>query len=77
VSKLYIIKELKGVAKMRSKMCSHRLQNSTKTSSPKITGSGKCTILRANEALVAFVYDQIQAPKCVKVSFATPHYYNT
>ena len=61
---------------MRSKMCSHRLQNSTKTSSPKITGSGKCTILRANEALVAFVYDQIQAPKCVKVSFAAPHYYN-
>ena len=41
VSKLYTIKELKGVAKMRSKMCSQRLQNSTKTSSPKITAAGK------------------------------------
>jgi len=57
-------------------MCSQRLQN-TKTSSQKITTAGKCTIPRANEALVAFVYDQIQAPKCVKVSFAAPHYYNT
>ena len=73
VSKLYTIKELKGVAKMRSKMCSQRLQNSTKTNSPK---AGKCTILRAKEALVAFVYDHIQAPKCVKVSFAAPHYYS-
>ena len=35
VSNLYTIKELKGVAKMRSKMCSQRLQNSTKTSSPR------------------------------------------
>jgi len=76
VSKLYTIKELKGVAKMRSKMCSQRLQNSTKTSSPKITAAGKWTIPIAKEALGAFVYDQIQAPKCGKVSFAAPHYYN-
>ena len=77
VSKLYTIKELKGVAKMRSKVCSQRLQNNTKTSSPMITAVGKCIIPRTNEALVAFLYDQIQARKCVKVSFAALHYQNT
>jgi len=57
------LKELKGVAKMRSKMCSQRLQNSTTTSFSKITGAGKCTIPRAKEALVAFVYDQCSSTK--------------
>ena len=57
-------------------MCSQRLQNSAKTSSPNITAAAKWTIPRAKEALGAFVYDQIQAPKCVKVCFAAPHYYN-
>jgi len=60
------LKELKGVAEMRSKMCSQRLQNSTKTSSPKITATGKCTIPRAKEALVAFVYDQCSSTKVCK-----------
>jgi len=74
VSNLYTIKELKGIAKMMSKMCSQRLQSSTKTSSPKITAAGKWIIPRAKKALEAFVYDQIQAPMCVKVPFVAPHY---
>ena len=68
------LNELKGVVEMRSKMCSQRLQNNTKTSFPKITTVGKCTILIANEALVAFVYDQCSSTKVWKCSFATPQH---